>query len=160
MDDKISSLLEWLRQDDEFYLNECVEIKDTVQSGRGVYLDCGELKLNTPIVSIPGDYQLNKVSVLSHISHFNNAIQGSIGNTPIKDASDYYNQTNDDDPRYKAYKLLTTSFLEKLSSFQLLSMYILAEWFLLPHWSNGKITSFWKPFFECWPTNEKYLISF
>lgn len=155
MDDKISSLLEWLRQDDEFYLNECVEIKDTVQSGRGVYLDCGELKLNTPIVSIPGDYQLNKVSVLSHISHFNNAIQGSIGNTPIKDASDYYNQTNDDDPRYKAYKLLTTSFLEKLSSFQLLSMYILAEWFLLPHWSNGKITSFWKPFFECWPTNEE-----
>lgn len=165
MKTKISNLLKWLKNSDQFQLLDAIDIIDTEESGRGVYLTKStKLKKNATLISIPSSYQLNFHTVLYHISKFNKSISipgitaDNENNSTLSECS-----SQDQDPRYKAYSLLSPEFLLQLSSFQLLSLYILAEWILLPHWATydnthtdaKHIDSFWKPFFDVWPTSSE-----
>lgn len=155
MKEKLNSLLQWLEASNNFYLNESVEIFETNESGRGAHLCSGRLKTNDLITSVPSSHQLNFHTVIYHIAKFNTniVIQGV---TPLTSDS----RTNEDfdplvenvDPRYKAYSVFDAKLLLSMSSFQLLSLYILAEWKLLPLWGNGNFHSFWEPFFDVLPT--------
>lgn len=166
MEAKISKLLKWLKNSAQFQISDAIEVIDTADSGRGVYLQKPtRLKKNDTLISIPSSYQLNFHTVLYHISKFNNSI--SIPGITISEEDNIkyskYSSENQD-PRYKAYAILSQEFLLQLSSFQLLGLYVLAEWILLPQWitatsTNNDIStndtpleSFWQPFFDVWPT--------
>lgn len=154
MEDKISNLFQWLNLSENFQFSDAIEVIDTEDSGRGVYLQKQiKLKKNNVLISIPSSYQLNYHSVLFHIANFNKSI--SIPNV-TSTSSDDLEVHSSEDPRYNAYSILSQDFLLQLSSFQLLCLYILAEWILLPQWtSDTSIVSFWKPFFDVWPTESE-----
>lgn len=151
MENKIRSLTRWLDESGQFKIASGISVAESDEAGRGVVLVDGLLKKNEMIVSVPSTHQLNFHTVLYHISKFNAAICIPMITITHQDNE----KVEAEDPRYKAYNVLTQNSLLNLSSFQLLSLYVLAEWFLLPFWSEGRINSFWEPFFAVWPTQEE-----
>ncbi|CUS22136.1 LAQU0S04e09010g1_1 [Lachancea quebecensis] len=151
-DERLDNLLKWLKESEGFAVNENVHLQDTKRSGRGLYLKSGQLKKRDCIVSIPGDKQLNFYTVIYHISRFNRKLFIDGASCPSsKLASNENSQL--DDPRTEAYRYLTNTAVLGLSSFQLLSLFILFEWKILPQEPN--FTSFWKPFFDVLPFAEE-----
>lgn len=162
METAINNLLLWLKESNQFKLNDKIHVVDTVDSGRGVFLLDGgnSLKRNEIVVSIPSNYQLNFYTVLHHISKFNSkiALENITLDTPDDTSNGPKTEIDPQDPRLKAYKIFQLDKLTELKSFQLLSLYILAEWILLPVWSSDcdeKTVSFWEPFFNVWPTRKE-----
>lgn len=155
MREKIATLVEWLTKSDEFHLTENLSINESETSGRGLVLTNGELRKNDLLISIPDSHQLNYHTVLYHISKFNNRIKLQDATISEFDSEEYDEQLRAKDPRYEAYGCLDQDFLLSLSSFQLLALYILTEWILLPRWYSGETESFWRPFFDVWPTKEE-----
>ncbi|KAL3234905.1 Ribosomal lysine N-methyltransferase 2 [Nakaseomyces bracarensis] len=153
MVEKVETLLQWLRQSPEFKLNQHITVEDTEDSGRGVYLSTGKIGPNVPLISIPSCFQLNTLTVRYHLHLFNRNIKASGEERHFP----YLEEIKENDPRKVAYGLLDDEYIRSLTSFQLISLYILAEWFLLPAWSNNNqsFKSFWKPFFDCWPTDDE-----
>lgn len=150
-DERLDYLLKWLEESEGFAVNEHVHLQDTKRSGRGLYLKSGALKKRDCIVSIPGDKQLNFYTVIYHISLFNCELAIDGVSCPSSDRAN--NKIYEaDDPRTEAYRHLTNNVVLGLSSFQLLSLFILFEWKILPQESN--FTSFWKPFFDVFPSFE------
>lgn len=151
MESKITSLVQWLNDSDQFKLAPHLRVNESDESGRGIVFIEGALKKNEIIVSVPGTHQLNFHTVLHHISKFNRTLK-----IPrVTTSHEQIDKQEMSDPRYKAYNVLSQTFLLNLSSFQLLALYILAEWVLLPFWSHGQVKSFWEPFFAVWPTQEE-----
>ncbi|CAB4255001.1 similar to Saccharomyces cerevisiae YDR198C RKM2 Ribosomal protein lysine methyltransferase, responsible for trimethylation of the lysine residue at position 3 of Rpl12Ap and Rpl12Bp [Maudiozyma barnettii] len=149
MHEEIDELVSWLQQSKDFYLNEKVAVRNIEKAGKGIVLLDGKIRRNEIVISVPSTHQINFNSVLYHISMFNR----NIDVPSVIYSDDEQNETlyTDDDPRVKAYDIFTTESLLELSSFQLLSLYIIAEWKLLPKWSNDTIDSYWTPFFNVWP---------
>lgn len=153
MEDKISSLIRWLNIDEQFHLSENICISENEVSGRGVTLSSGVIRRHHPIVVVPSSCQLNFHTVLCHISKFNSRLQVPFVTVDHSDTNGI-DEANID-PRYSAYGLLDQNFLLGLSSFQLLELYILAEWILLPLWSGNQVKSYWEPYFAVWPSQEE-----
>lgn len=148
MDDSVHRLIEWLQKSDRFVFSDKIQVSNIAGEGRGITLVHGEVRRNEIIISIPSDYQINFYTVLHHISIFNKKIgTGDDSDHTISE----HTIDSQIDPRCKAYSIFTREFLVQLNSFQLISLYILIEWILLPDWSNGQIESFWKPFFDVLP---------
>ncbi|SCU81730.1 LADA_0C00738g1_1 [Lachancea dasiensis] len=141
---RIAKLVSWLKSSEYFRVNDNVFLQDTPESGRGLYLKADTVSKNDVVVSIPSEYQLNFHSVVYHISKFNADLYFE-----RVTCSDNDRVEDGGDPRSKLYKILTTNVVSKLSSFQLLCLYIMFEWKLLP-FLNGPV-SFWKPFFDVFP---------
>lgn len=152
MESRIASLVHWLNDNGRFQLSEGLCVDENDVSGRRVILSSGVIRQNQLIVSVPGSCQLNFHTVLYHISKFNSSIRIPNVTANIEDGEV---EADEQDPRYQAYKILDQDFLIKLSSFQLLELYILAEWILLPLWSKERIKSFWGPYFAVWPSAEE-----
>ncbi|EDO16572.1 hypothetical protein Kpol_1064p54 [Vanderwaltozyma polyspora DSM 70294] len=157
MEGNIESLLSWLRDSGSFALSGKINAVDTKDCGRCLVLTEGELRKNELLISIPSSHQLNYSTVLWNISTFNKniIIPGLKLNSSKDNASEqteYDLFYSNDDPRYIAYGRLTSEYLSNLSSFQLLTLYILSEWIFLPVWSDNKIKSDWSPFFDVWPS--------
>lgn len=151
MEAKVTNLFQWLGKSDKFQFIDSIQVVDSVGSGHGIYLQKHiKLPRNKMLISIPSSYQLNFHTVLYHISKFNKSI--AIPNVTCDDEDE--EDIKISDPRYKAYSVLTQEFLLSLSSFQILCLYILAEWVFLPEWSRNdpQATSFWQPFFDVWPS--------
>lgn len=146
-DTKLERLIEWLKKSEGFAVNENVVLRDTEQSGRGLYLNSGKLGKNKIVISIASANQLNFHTAIYHISQFNPELVVD-GVTCAETLSESLDDRND--PRFRAYKILTNSEALRLSSFQLLCLYIIFEWKLLPLWAGSE--SFWKPFFDVFPT--------
>ncbi|AMD21111.1 HEL170Wp [Eremothecium sinecaudum] len=149
-DHKVVRLIEWLLQSETVYISDKIDITHEESSGRGVILKSGELKKNEVIISIPSNLQLNFHTILHHLSKFNSNIKVA-GVTPNADEKE--RNISLDDPRIQAYGILETSELLKLSSFQLVNLYLLAEWFLLPYLSSNH-KSYWEPFFDILPSSD------
>ncbi|CCK68134.1 protein-lysine N-methyltransferase KNAG_0A04620 [Huiozyma naganishii CBS 8797] len=157
MEDKGSTkLVAWLQQSDTFQLSQNIRVIDTKEAGRAVFLQNGKLTENEVVVSVPTTHQLNFYTVLYHISLFNNNIVLDNVTCPIEDRP-HLTSTNKNDPRFQAYSVWDTKQLLSLTSFQLLALYCLAEWVLLPQWSgnNDIFKSSWQPFFNVWPTADE-----
>ncbi|CCD24131.1 protein-lysine N-methyltransferase NDAI_0C04720 [Naumovozyma dairenensis CBS 421] len=154
MDRKVDALISWLKESDGFYLNEKINVSEIENAGRGVVLVKDQLSKNERVVSIPPSHQLNFHTVIYHISKFNPSLDIP-GVTYPHDEAVEINPENEDDPRYKIYGDFSKYYLLSLNSFQLLSLYVLIEKVLLPLWSDNQVESFWKPFFDVWPTKDE-----
>ncbi|GAV52909.1 hypothetical protein ZYGR_0AI01910 [Zygosaccharomyces rouxii] len=152
MEAKIASLIHWLNDNGRFLLSENVCVSENDVSGRGVTLSSGIIRQNQLIVSVPSSCQLNFHTVLYHISRFNNRLM--IPHVTEKTETDTIGE-DELDPRYRAYGILNQDFLLGLSSFQLLEIYVMAEWILLPLWSEKLVKSFWEPYFAIWPSQDE-----
>ncbi|CDO94065.1 unnamed protein product [Kluyveromyces dobzhanskii CBS 2104] len=154
-DAKVIQLLQWLNDSGEFYINPKIQVFEDPLSGRGISLKHGSLDKNEVLIAIPGSHQINFETALNWIGKFNKKVS--------TDASDITNgveclsgeEIDEDDPRIGAYGAFTRDILNEYSSFQLICLFILAEWILLPQWSDGKIVSWWKPFFDIFPSNDE-----
>ncbi|SCU96732.1 LAFA_0G07800g1_1 [Lachancea sp. 'fantastica'] len=148
---KLQRLEAWLNGGQGFYISDNVVLQDIQESGRGLYLKDGKISKNDVVVTIPSEYQLNFHTVVYHISQFNrNLVFEGITCEPHLDSK---KNGATDDPRFEMYESLNNEKVLQLSSFQLLSLYILLEWKILP--SYFSIESFWKPFFDVFPTPEE-----
>lgn len=160
MDAKICSLLTWLKTSDKFYIAPNIKINDSPESGRGIVLSHHSIKKNDIIISIPSSKQLNFHTILYHISKFNKDLNIP-GVTIDRDLADQEKNSvgvgneGSIDPRFELYSQLSKEYLLNLSSFQLVSLYILVEKCLIPKWTHNEINSYWKPFFDIWPTKEE-----
>lgn len=152
MENKIACLTKWLNDNGRFQLSTNVGASENDVSGRNVTLSSGIIRQNELIISVPSACQLNFHTVLYHISKFNSSIR-----IPNDTERVETNTTRDNklDPRYRAYGILNLDFLLNMSSFQLLELYILAEWVLLPLWSENQVESFWEPYFAIWPSQDE-----
>ncbi|CAI4396280.1 CBM_collapsed_G0013710.mRNA.1.CDS.1 [Saccharomyces cerevisiae] len=160
MEGKVDVLLTWLKKSDKFYIAPNISICESPETGRGIVLSHGSIRKNDIIVSVPSSKQLNFHTILYHISKFNKElnIPGiTIDRKPINYEDNIIEAENKAwaDPRYGLYSELSKEFLLSLSSFQLVSFYILVENFLLPKWTQNEIYSDWKPFFDVWPSMEE-----
>lgn len=160
MDGKVNALLTWLKKSDKFYIAPNISISESPESGRGIVLSHGSIKKNDVIVSVPSSKQLNFYTILYHISKFNKEldIPGiTIDKKLIDNEENIVEAENKGltDPRYGFYSQLSKEYLLSLSSFQLISFYVLVENFLLPKWTHNEIHSDWKPFFDIWPSMEE-----
>lgn len=162
MDGKIKELISWLEDTGELQLNDKVGIQETIETGRGVVLQKDKLVKNEVIIAVPSTHQLNYYTVMYHLSKFNNDLNipgvthpREKVNTPESPNLRMTGKNTDDDPRYKLYGDLHIDILIEMSSFQLLELYIIAEWTLLPIWSSGQIQSFYQPYFNVWPSTEE-----
>ncbi|AJU85267.1 Rkm2p [Saccharomyces cerevisiae YJM1208] len=160
MEGKVDVLLTWLKKSDKFYIAPNISICESPETGRGIVLSHGSIRKNDIIVSVPSSKQLNFHTILYHISKFNKElnIPGiTIDRKPINYEDNIIEAENKAwaDPRYGLYSELSKEFLLSLSSFQLVSFYILVENFLLPKWTHNEIYSDWKPFFDVWPSMEE-----
>ena len=156
MEARIGRLIAWLKEANGFYISDQIAVKEIPSAGRGVVLAEGVIRKNDTIISIPSSHQLNFGTVLHHISKFNREIDAP----EVKTSGEGDGALGEDgyeieDPRFIAYSIFSTESLLQLTSFQLLSLYILAEWVLLPLWTDGMVCSFWKPFFDVWPTADE-----
>ncbi|SCV04763.1 LAMI_0H18888g1_1 [Lachancea mirantina] len=147
MGDKLDVLIEWLASSNEFYLSENVTVVETKGSGRGLRLRSREIKCHQAVISVPESRQLNFHTVLKHLAMFNKHLKdmGGIYDSEVTDLVDH------DDPRFMAYGIFDQDSVMKLTSFQLLTLYILFEWVILSHWNFRGIVSFWQPFFNVFP---------
>lgn len=146
----VQALLKWLGDSDDFYLNPNVEVYEDRVTGRGIRLKNGTLHKNDTVVSVPSSHQLNFITVLHWIRKFtdNETVDPDIeAKQEVK--------TGSKDPRYRAYRLLKQDTIQEMNSFQLLCLFIIAEWLLLPRWSNNMVFSWWKPFFDIFPSDEE-----
>lgn len=158
MEDKVENLVKWLSQSDKFYVSDSIGIIDTPEAGRGGFLTHGKITKNDNLISIPGYFQINYHTVLYHISRFLQDIDlpNFTSDDDCNEAENMlFGEIDIDDPRSKAYSIFSEQYLLSLSSFQLLAIFIVAEKVLLPIWSKNKNRSFWKPFFDVWPTKEE-----
>ncbi|AGO13761.1 AaceriAGL108Cp [[Ashbya] aceris (nom. inval.)] len=147
-DTAVVKLLDWLRTSDLTFISEKIEIVQDAASGRGVRLKTSEINCNEEIIGIPSEFQLNFHSVLHHLSQFNRTL--IVPGVTVAEADGY---ADAEDPRTLAYGLLDTETVLQLSSFQLLALYILAEWVLVRTW-GCETQSFWQPFFDIFPTRD------
>ncbi|AAS54383.1 AGL108Cp [Eremothecium gossypii ATCC 10895] len=146
-DKAVAKLIEWLKTSELTFISDKIEIVQDAASGRGVRLKQCHINSNEEIIGIPSEFQLNFHSVLHHLSQFNRklVVPGVTVTEPEGDA-------DAEDPRTRAYGVLDANTVLQLSSFQLLALYILAEWVLLKTW-GCETQSFWQPFFEIFPTS-------
>lgn len=151
MNNKTARLIEWLKQSDDFYLSDKIEVRDIENSGKGIVLVKGQIRKNEVLISVASSYQINFNTVLFHISKFNKDI--CFPNITYDHENNDYEEGPllEEDPRYKMYSVFRKSTINEFTSFQLLSLYILMEWKLLPELAQGTIVSFWQPFFDVWP---------
>ncbi|CAI4058468.1 hypothetical protein SKDZ_04G4110 [Saccharomyces kudriavzevii ZP591] len=160
MDGKVDSLLRWLKKSDKFYIAQNINISESPESGRGIVLSHDSVKKNDVIISVPSSKQLNFHTILYHISKFNKELNIP-GVTIDRNLTDSEESTiagesrGPIDPRFELYSQLSRDYLLNLSSFQLISFYILVENYLLPKWTHNEIQSDWKPFFDIWPSKEE-----
>lgn len=152
MNNKVGDLIEWLERSEHFFMSDNIGIVESELSGRGIYLLNHQIRKNDTIISVPSTHQINFYTVLYHISKFNSDLN-------IENIT--YNHDNDTiadlkDPRWKAYKIFNKNSLFSMTSFQIITLFILAEWILLPIWSNNTIKSFWLPFFNIFPTKKEF----
>ncbi|KAI5956333.1 hypothetical protein KGF54_000808 [Candida jiufengensis] len=148
-DRKLQNLLKWINDDDaengqktstistsslnQSYVSPALKVKDVSGSGRGIYTTTS-LNSNFKIIKVPHKYLLNFKTVLTHLSKYMNQQNSSI----------------DDDEITKIYKAFTRDEILKLTSFQLLSLYITLE-------KQRGTNSFWKPFLDSLPSEEDFL---
>lgn len=148
MNNETKKLIDWLQQSKDFYLSDKIEVRDIEKAGKGIVLAQGQIRNNEILISIPSSYQINFNTVLYHISKFNKDI--CFPNITID------HETEElpilvDDPRSILYNVFQNDTICGLTSFQLISLYVLMEWKLLPELTHGTIISFWQPFFDVWP---------
>ncbi|SCU89426.1 LAME_0E03466g1_1 [Lachancea meyersii CBS 8951] len=143
---KLQNLEKWLKTNGDFTLSDRVILQDTQKSGRGLYLKTGKISRNEVLMTIPSECQLNFHTAVYHISQFNPKL--SFDGVTCQDST--IAPSDEVDPRFQMYEILSNELVHSLSSFQLLCVYILFEWKILPHWNTAQ--SFWKPFFDVFPT--------
>ncbi|KAI5962034.1 hypothetical protein CANMA_003686 [Candida margitis] len=146
-DSRLSQLLEWIGSTQcdksvpgETYISPDLTVQDVEGSGRGVYAK-GNIKPHSLIINIPHGFLLNFVTVLNHIAQYNGMKLDNHSKVPSHIVHDSYT---------KIYQKLSKDELLKLSSFQLLSMYITIE--------RKRDSSYWKPFIEMLPTIDDFLL--
>lgn len=144
-DTRLSELSKWINSTSyggklsrETYISSDLVVKDVKGSGRGVYAS-ENVNPNSLIINIPHRFLLNFVTVLNHIAKYNGMILANHAIVPLDMNHDAYT---------KVYQRLSKDELIKLSSFQLLSMYISIE--------RKRNHSYWRPFINMLPSIDDF----
>lgn len=128
MDAKIDKLLQWI---DKPFISPNIAVKDDATFGRGIYAK-GPIKPNFLMISIPHSHLLNFTTVVAHITSYSDTNPYKQIQTP-KPLTDIHS---------RLFKLLKLEDLMKLTSFQLISLFLCIE---------RQRESFWSPFIDTLP---------
>ncbi|CAK9441609.1 uncharacterized protein LODBEIA_P54770 [Lodderomyces beijingensis] len=141
-DKRVEALLEWIKytEDDRkpsthSFISPKITVKNVEDSGRGIYAATASgISPHELIMNIPHAFLLNFTTVLNHIAKFNKMELDRHVYVPYDVKEDEFTEI---------YKQLTKPELLRLSSFQLLGMYLTFE--------RKRPHSYWKPFIDMLP---------
>ncbi|PIS54136.1 hypothetical protein CJI97_003834 [Candidozyma auris] len=139
---RLNKLLTWINEcvptaGSAPFVSPRITVKNSPDSGRGLYA-VDHIRASEKIVTIPHSLLLNYTTVVAHISKF----------APFSLQEPYYGKVNVPstpiDPVTEIYKTFSLDILLRLSSFQLLGLYLVLE-------KRRGENSFWKPFLDMLP---------
>ncbi|QRG37218.1 hypothetical protein FDK38_001588 [Candidozyma auris] len=139
---RLDKLLTWINEcvptaGSAPFVSPRITVKNSPDSGRGLYA-VDHIRASEKIVTIPHSLLLNYTTVVAHISKF----------APFSLQESYYGKVNVPstplDPVTEIYKTFSLDTLLRLSSFQLLGLYLVLE-------KRRGENSFWKPFLDMLP---------
>ncbi|KAK8443258.1 hypothetical protein ACI3LY_003063 [Candidozyma auris] len=139
---RLNKLLTWINEcvptaGSAPFVSSRITVKNSPDSGRGLYA-VDHIRASEKIVTIPHSLLLNYTTVMAHISKF----------APFSLQEPYYGKVNVPstpiDPVTEIYKTFSLDTLLRLSSFQLLGLYLVLE-------KRRGENSFWKPFLDMLP---------
>ncbi|KAM3125300.1 hypothetical protein CJJ07_003660 [Candidozyma auris] len=139
---RLNKLLTWINEcvptaGSAPFVSSRITVKNSPDSGRGLYA-VDHIRASEKIVTIPHSLLLNYTTVVAHISKF----------APFSLQEPYYGKVNVPstpiDPVTEIYKTFSLDTLLRLSSFQLLGLYLVLE-------KRRGENSFWKPFLDMLP---------
>ncbi|WLF81034.1 hypothetical protein PVL30_004828 [Lodderomyces elongisporus] len=144
--EKLGRLLEWInlstdeqKLPSQCYISPKITVKDVKGSGRGIYATAS-ISPHEKIINIGHPFLLNFTTVLNHIAKHNKMEIDRHVTVPFETKEDEFTEI---------YKCFKKEELLRLSSFQLLSMYLTLER------KRGE-NSYWKAFIDMLPTMEDF----
>jgi len=145
---KLKKLLDWLLTDNtKSHIVENIEVREAKGSGRGLYAK-DTINAHTPIIKIDHSHLLNFTTIVAHILSWNNKL------SPLPEIYRHIKVPSNGkhDSVTEIYQNLELDELTRLSSFQILSMYLVLEK------SRGP-NSWWEPFIDMLPPMEDFIRS-
>lgn len=144
---RVENLLQWLlNEHTKSVISDKINVQESKESGRGLYAK-EDINAHTPIIKIDHSYLLNFTTIVAHISSWN----------PSSSLPDTYKHIKlppkgKEDEVTDLYKKLTLNDLTRLSSFQIMAMFLVLEK------SRGS-DSWWEPFINMLPLMDDFLRS-
>ncbi|SSD58298.1 uncharacterized protein SCODWIG_00059 [Saccharomycodes ludwigii] len=141
-DEKYQLLIDWLKQDNSFYLSPNIQIIEDSYGGIG--LACkGKKYLNEKLISIPEKYMINIKTVERHV-HMQDELQKGDEKERTKPSQNIYHKILHEDKNIMP---------DEYSTNQLIILFMYVEMFILAE------KSFFYPFLQTLPTFETFLCS-
>ncbi|ODV85205.1 hypothetical protein CANARDRAFT_176169 [[Candida] arabinofermentans NRRL YB-2248] len=115
-----------------------LSVKDDPQQGRSIYAST-QIQKHEPLITIPHSFMLNYISILAHLSKWNSGLK-------VKGLNygQIYVPEQENDIYTAIYEKLIPDQVLNLSSFQLVSLYLVLE-------KKRGDASYWKPFIDVLP---------
>ncbi|KAH3670013.1 hypothetical protein OGATHE_002826 [Ogataea polymorpha] len=135
--DPLKKLVHWLEGDSQrpaALISSKLHVNKVDVTGRSLVAN-SKIAKNEPLITVPHSYLLNYVTILKHLEKSAN------WDSPINSTNYIYVPEGPIDPIYANFEL---SKLLQLSSFQLVSLYLVLE--------KQKPESYWKPFIDVLPS--------
>lgn len=152
IDSKIEALLSWMGNNStssptsssksESFVSPKLQVRDVAGSGRGLYAK-SQIMRRENLIRIPPSYLLNFSTALAHITKHNPEIQ-----LPHNIPQNLQVPAAQNDKVGKFYAGLSFETLHALSSFQIVSLFLVLE-------KSRDSGSFWKPFIDMLPEIEE-----
>ncbi|KAH3676263.1 hypothetical protein WICMUC_002140 [Wickerhamomyces mucosus] len=144
---KVESLTKWLLDSNsKCQISTSLHVKETNYGGKGIFA-ISDVKPYQQIMKISHNHLINFTTIVSHISSFNSAVHLPTSYKHIK-----VSETKSDRITQDLYSKLTLDQLLQLSSFQIVSMYLVLE-------SIRGENSYWKHFLNTLPVIDDFKLS-
>lgn len=147
-EEKLSALLQWLLNDPtKSNISDKIQVQEAQESGRGIYAT-EDLNAHTPIMKIDHSYLLNFTTIVANILSWNPA------SSPLPDTYRHIKvpPLGKESQVTNFYKSLNIEELTNLSSFQIMSMFLVLE-------KSRGTDSWWDPFIKMLPPIDDFLTS-
>lgn len=126
MDDPYANLIKWLSESPKTFISDKLKTARTSDTGNSIFAG-SNISRNEKLISVPPQLNLNFSTILQHLQRH---IQQQ-------------DEEGTEDPVSQFYSQLSYEEVISLSSFQLISLYLLLE--------SQRDVSFWKPFIDVLP---------
>lgn len=145
-EERINGMLEWLKSDHtKSIISDQIQVQEAEGSGRGLYAK-ETINAHTPIIKIDHSYLLNFTTIVAHITSWNPT------STPLSDTYKHINvpPKGKPDKITRIYQELTLESLTRLSSFQIMAMFLVLE-------KSRGAQSWWEPFINSLPLMDDFM---
>lgn len=146
-DATLQRLIDWLSEDKKCSISASISAHETSYGGRGIFAD-KQLEARQQIIKITPSYLLNFSTIVEHILSWSRTMtENSKSRFKLPETTG-----REDDITRLLYAKLDKSTLHRLTSFQIVAMYLCLE-------KSRGVRSWWKPFIDSLPPTSDFDLS-